>query len=270
MQPAEKRGRSRSRAGSAYSGRSMSFSRSPSVRGRSAGRPVTVLYMPSSEETKYFDTSFSQTLSASADWTGTEVPCVNYVQSDGTTVGAYTDSALIPSAIGAGFGQVVGAKYRIKKIRCRGHVFGTTQSDAADLPPPFSVRVVLVQDTRPNGVQAQGEELFLDMGGAGVQNYAFMAMGAGQAGRFRILKDFVVSLQPSGAGTDGANTNSCARGGALFNFTWKPKVPLEVLLKANSNTPTVASLSSANIFLLAHSEANTTTINGCARCYYQG
>jgi len=51
-------------------------------------------------ETKYFDTVFSQTVASAQDWTGTEVPCVNYIQSDGTTVGAYTDSALIPSAIG--------------------------------------------------------------------------------------------------------------------------------------------------------------------------
>jgi len=270
MQPAEKRGRSRSRAGSAYSGRSMSFSRSPSARAR--GAPVTVLYMPTADETKYFDTSTSVVVSTAADWTGSEVACTNYIQSDGTTVGAYTDSALIPSAIGAGFGQVNGSKYRIKKLRVRGQVTGTVQSDQADVPQPQVCRVALVQDTRPNGAQAQGEDVFPDMGTNGQNNWSFMAMGAGNAGRFRILKDAWVTINPTVAGTDGAATMSTSREAKTFSFTWKPKVPLEVLLKANSSTPTVASLSSCNIFLLAHAGVGTlqVTLEGCARCYYQG
>jgi len=261
-----KRGRSRTR--SSYP-RSMSVSASRS-RSRSRAAPVTVLYMPSSDETKYFDTSLSQTIGNAADWTGTEVPCTNYVQSDGTTVGAYTDSALIPSAIGAGFGQVVGSKYKIKKIRVRGEISGSVLSDQADVLHSAQIRCALVLDTRPNGAQAQGEDVFLDMGTASQVNWAFMSMGAGQAGRFRILKDYFVTLQPALAGTDGANTNSVVLQGANFSFTWKPRVPLEVLLKANSNTPTVAALSSCNIFLLAHSTVASTAIVGCARTYYQG
>lgn len=263
------RGRSRKREGSYSGARSMSMSRS---RSRSRGAPVTVLYMPTADETKYFDTAQSQTVAAAADWTGTEVPSGSYIQSDGTTVGAYTDAALIPSAIGAGYGQVVGSKYKIKKIRVRGEVMSAVVSDAADVPGPASVRVCLIHDTRPNGAQAQGEEVFTDMGGADQCNYSFLAMGAGQAGRFRILKDFFVVLQPQVAGTDGASTNSIARGGALFSFTWKPKVPYEVLLKANSSTPTVASLSNCNIFLLAHASSSSpgVTIKSCARTYYLG
>lgn len=79
------------------------------------------------------------------------MPCTNYIQSDGTTLGAYTDSALIPSAVGAGYGQVVGSKYMLHKIRVRGQVFPAVNSDQADVPPMASVRVVLVQDLRPNG-----------------------------------------------------------------------------------------------------------------------
>lgn len=231
---------------------------------------MTVLYMPSADETKYFDTSQSVTVSNAADWTGSEVPSVNYVQSDGTTVGAYTDSAIIPSAIGAGFGQVVGSKYKIKKIRCRGQVQGVIASDQADVPNAAIVRVAMILDTRPNGSQAQGEDVFLDMGDSTIDNWCFQSMGAGQAGRFKILKDFFCVLQPAVAGTDGANTNSTVRGAATFAFTWAPKVPLEVLLKANSSTPTVASLSSANIFLLAHSNGSPVLLSGCSRCYYQG
>jgi len=247
---------------------SVSASRSRS-RSRSVA-PVTVLYMPSGSETKYFDTSQQQTIASAADWTGSEVPSTNYVQSDGTTVGAYTDSALIPSAIGAGFGQVVGAKYAIKKIRCRGSIRGVLVPDAADVQVPAVVRVCMVQDTRPNGAQAQGEDVFLDMGDGEQNNFSFQSMGAGQGGRFRILKDFTAVLQPAVAGTDGANTNSTVRQGTTFSFTWKPKVPLEVLLKANSAVPTVASLSSCNIFLLAHTGAATVSLSACSRCYYIG
>jgi len=274
----EKRGRSRTRSSSSSYSTQMSmggqtnFPLGASARSRSRSRtgPVTVLYMPSGDETKYFDSSQNQTVSNAADWTGSEVPSTNYVQSDGTTVGAYTDAALIPSAIGAGYGQVNGSKYRIKKIRVRGAVTAVVSGDNNDVPAPATVRLALIQDTRPNGAQAQGEEVFTDMGSAAQCNYSFLAMGAGQAGRFRILKDFFVTLQPSVAATDGTNTNSQTRQASTFAFTWKPKVPPEVLLKANSATPTVASLSSMNVFLLAHSDVAGITVSSCARTYYQG
>lgn len=259
----------------------MSISSGRSTRSPSAARAGDYVvvsrralhnYNVGSDETKYFDTSFSQTISVVADWTGTEVPCTNYIQSDGTTLGAYTDSALIPSAIGAGFGQVVGSKYNLKKIRVRGSVQSLVGSDQADVAVPTTVRVVLVQDLRPNGAQAQGEDVFPDMGTSTQDNFSFLAMGAGNAGKFKILADEWITLDPSVAGTDGANTNSVSRGSKTFSMIWKPKTPLQVLLKANSAVPTVASLSSCNIFLLAHADfgSPSTTIQGAARCYYVG
>lgn len=220
-------------------------------------------------ETKYFDTVQSQTISASADWTGTEVPSTSYIQSDGTTVGAYTDSALLPSAIGAGYGQVNGNKYFVKSMRCRGELTPTLAPDAADVQGPVTVRVVLVHDTQPNGAQAQGEEVFTDTGNAIQCNYSFQAMGAGSGGRFRILKDKTFLLQPGVAGTDGTNTNSVVRNGAKFAFSYRPKKPIQVILKASSSTPTVASLSNNNMFLLAHSSSAAQTISSCTRVYYQ-
>lgn len=226
--------------------------------------------MPSADETKYFDTSFSQTVATGADWTGTEVPCTNYVQLDGTTLGAYTDSALIPSAIGSGFGQVVGSKYKLHKIRVRGHVASLPRSDQADMIIAASVRCCLVMDTRPNGSQAQGEDLFLDMGTAAQNNFSFMSMGAGQGGRFRILKDYIFHLDAVAAGTDGANTNSVIRGSRTFSFSWKPKEPVEVIIKTSGSTPATSQLASHNIFLLAHTSLDGVSIVGCARAYYQG
>jgi len=236
---------------------------------RSQARTRVIAFSPQGE-TKYFDTSFAQTVASAADWTGTEVPCTNYIQSDGTTVGAYTDSALIPSAVGAGFGQVVGSKYFIKKIRVRGSVTGNVASDQDDVPACAFVRIVLIQDTQPNGAQAQGEDVFTDVGTAAQINYSFLAMGAGTGSRFRILSDEMCELQPAVTATDAANKNSQVREGKLFSFTWKPKQPVHVFLKANSATPTVASLSNMNIFMLAHSTLTAQAINGVARCYYEG
>jgi len=223
---------------------------------------------PMPTETKYFDTSFSQTIAAAADWTGTEVPCTNYIQSDGTTVGAYTDSALIPSAIGAGYGQVNGNKYYLNTIRVRGHIIPTVTSDAADVKEAFSTRLVLVEDTQPQGAQAQGENVFTDMGNVAQNNFSFLAMAAGSGGRFRILKDKTYIFQPGVAGTDGASTNSVTNTGQLFKFNYTWKKNKQVVLKANSAVPTVASLSNSNIFLLAHCNG-LAAINGVARAYFK-
>lgn len=233
-------------------------------RGYSARRSLPV-------ETKYFDTSFSQTVSVAADWTGSEVPCTNYIQSDGTTVGAYTDSALIPSAVGAGYGQIVGSRYLLKKLRCRGSILATVGVDQADVTVGGVVRVCLVMDTQPNGAQGQGEEVFTDMGTATQNNYSYLAMGAGGHGKYRVLKDELVIMGPAVAGTDGASTNSVRCSPQMFEFTYAPSKPMQIAIKANSATPTVASLTDVNIFLLAHADGQWTpglTIAGCARAYY--
>lgn len=220
------------------------------------------------QETKYFDTSQSQAVASAADWTGTEVPCTNYVQSDGTTVGAYTDSALIPSAAGSGYGQVNGSKYFLKKVRVRGILNNTASSDQADMSAARTVRVVLVHDTQPNGAQAQGEDVFIDMGNAVQNNYNFLSMGSGNGGRFRILSDETFVMDQLTAGTDGANTNSLGYASKEFSMSYTPKKPIQVNIKPNSVTPTTAALANHNIFLLAHSTATGCTISACARAYF--
>lgn len=226
---------------------------------------------PLRTETKYFDTSFLFTIPKLADWTGTEVTCSNYIQSDGTTVGAYTDAALIPSATGAGYGQVVGSKYNIKKIRVRGMVAASVVSDQADASPNSHVRVCLVLDTQPNGAQGQGEDVFTDMGASTQAHYSFLAMAGGSGGRFRILKEARLTLGPVVTGTDGASTLSEAQMGCEFEFQHVFATPLAVRTKANSSTPTVAALSDVNIFMLAHGAQGLMQLDmyGCSRCYYE-
>jgi len=238
-------------------------------RGATYNRPGAPMPMPT--ETKYFDTSFSANVGVANDWTGTEVPMTNYIQSDGTTVGAYTDCALIPTAIGAGYGNINGNQYYLKKLRVKGRLIPSVIADSADVIAAYTTRLCLVLDLQPQGAQAQGESVFSDMGGANQCDFSFLAMGAGSGGRFRILKDKLILHQPGVAGTDGASTNSVTNMGALFNFSVNWRKALRVILKANSATPTVASLANCNIFLLAHSsgpQAGQPVIVGCSRAYY--
>lgn len=250
----------------------------PESSTRKRRRPVvtTIRPMPLSrrrtavpQEIKYFDTSFSQAAGTNADWTSTTIACSNYIQSDGTTVGAYTDAALVPSAIGAGYGQVQGNKYYLKKIRIKGEVAPIVGSDQADVNNGLSVRLTLVHDTQPNGAQATGDLVFTDMGSAAQCNYSFIAMGAGAGGRFRILDDQLIVCNQVAAGTDGTATNSVVAGKVAWHMSYTPKKPIQFVLKANASTPAIASLSNNNIFLLAHSVGGGgATIIGCARAYF--
>jgi len=157
----------------------------------------------------------------------------------------------------------------LKKLRIRGSVIPTVRSDQADVISPVSVRIILVEDTQPQGAQAQGETIFSDMGNQFQMHYSFLAMAAGSGGRFRVLKDKTYMCQPGIAGTDGASTMSVGSNGFEFKMNYNFKMPRQIMLKANSSTPTVASLSNCNIFLIAHATAAITpVINGAARAYY--
>lgn len=200
-------------------------------------------------ETKYFDCGINTGVTwTGTDWSGSEVPCDNYVNSSGTAA-AYTDSALIPSAIGSGYGQVNGNRYKLKKLRVRGQVNAGLLSDQADASQPVFYRIMLVMDTQPNGSQAQGEDIFQDIGATGENLYSFQRTAA-SSGRFRILKDKKGVLQPTNSQTDGTNTASIGFQAHQFSWTYQPRTPIQVNLKSGNSTPTVAGLESCNIFML--------------------
>ena len=102
-------------------------------------------------ETKYFDVAIdADVTTAGTTWADTEVPCDFYVNSSGAPA-AYTDSALIPTAQGSGYGQVDGLKYRIKKIRVRGALSTANLTAQATVSSGTITRLLLVMDTAPNG-----------------------------------------------------------------------------------------------------------------------
>ncbi len=222
-------------------------------------------------ETKYFDCGiFTSVTFAGADWSDTEVPCDNFVNSSGTAA-AYTDSCLLPTAIGSGYGQVNGNRYKLKKIRVRGTFKVVVVQDAADMLLPTYVRLMLIHDEQPNGSQAQGEDIMQDIGASGENLYSYKRVAA-SSGRFRILKDEFSTLQPAVAGTDGASTNSLGWEGGNFSFQYQPNNPILVNVKSGSATPTVASTINCNMFLLIaatrNDSATAVTITAASRAYY--
>jgi len=239
--------------------------------GQQARRVVPMVYPG---ETKYFDCGINAAVTwAGTDWSASEVPCTNYINSSGTAA-AYTDSCLLPTAIGSGYGQVNGNRYRLKKIRVRGQLAPGVASDQADVPGTVTVRALLVMDTMPNGAQAQGEDVMQDVGDYSSNAYTFQRV-SNTGGRFRILKDKWFRNNPAVAVNNaGATTVSEAYTNSIFKFQWVPKVPVEVNIKAGNATPTVAGLSNLNIFLLAYSYnqgaggAQTVNVNAACRTYY--
>ncbi len=221
-------------------------------------------------ETKYFDTSIEDyAISSADDWTGTEVTCDKYIQTNGTQVDAYTASSLNPSHVGTGYGQIIGSRYKLKGIRIRGSLVPQPASDKADVRAMSVTRLVLVMDINPDGEQAQGEDVFTDFTSDRSNVHSFMNMGS-NAKKFRILADLRVGHQPNVAGTDGASTNSVVSNGRVFRMQWKPKKPLVVSLKGpNAATPATAQLQSCNIFLLAQTDsADSVLLHAVSRCYF--
>jgi len=228
-------------------------------------------------ETKYFDTGINVAVTtAGTTWADTEVPCDNYVNASGSPA-AYTDCCLIPTAQGTGYGQVVGTKYKLKRLRIKGALYipvkitGTTVLDA------IPVRLVLVMDTQPPtvasaGTQAQGEEVFQDFGASEENEFSFLRMANG-GGRFRILKDKLVTINPTTAANNAAATTvSVSFSQPHFKFNIAFKTPLEVQIRTGNATPAIAGVSSHNIFLLAYAYESTAAtavvIQAASRAYY--
>lgn len=221
---------------------------------------------------KYFDCGFHTNITgAGTTWADTEVPCDNFVGTDGAPA-AYTGNALVPTVNGSGYGTVDGTSYMLKKIRVRGRVFQTTATTGATVAgQDMIVRCLLVMDTMPGGVQAQGEEVIQDIGELSENIYAFQRVAA-TAGKFRVLKDETFTLPVTNSATDGANTNTNVPQTASFNWKWAPKVPLKVNIKAGTTTNGHAGTINCNIFMLCYAvragAVATVTISGASRCYY--
>lgn len=240
-------------------------------RARRVPRPVRV-YTRGSSETKYFDVGINVAITgAGTTWADTEVTADNYVTSGGVT-GAYTDCCLIPTAQGSAYGQVIGQRYHLKKLRVRGNLSLAALAAQSAGVQAVHARILLVMDTQPNGAQAQGEDIMQDFGAQGENVFSFQRV-ASQTGRFRVLKDKFLTLTPW-AFNDAATTGAVSYGVQNFKFQYKPGgAGLQVQIANGNSTPTVGATISHNIFMLCYASRNETpvalTVKACSRAYYQ-
>jgi len=225
-------------------------------------------------ETKYFDCSFLVTRSNTVSWSNAYLAMTSYMNADGSTVSAYTDAAIIPSAIGNGYGQVVGNKYVIKKLKVRGTVFRDQIDTQSTVEGPTLYRIMLVQDTQPNGAQVDPATFLTDWGTSPEVINSFQSISSGSGGRIRILADRFIVVNPTAAVNNAAATTvSYATEKKQFSFSKTWKKGLKVVIKSGASTPAVASLSDCNIFLVCVASAtdaatNVCTITGSTRCSY--
>lgn len=229
-------------------------------------------YTPFTKETKYFDVALEDDMvNQGGSWTNTELSTTDRVDNTGTAIAAYAFQALIPSAQGSGYGEVLGNKYLLKYIRVRGDLTSVAKQDQADVPKSTVCRLVLVLDKMARGAQAQGEDLFTDWGAVRANVHSFLAMG-NNPGRFKILADKQFVINGTNAATDDTNKCSITNGTVNFSFFWKPKTALVVTLKGGTgSTPGITELAGHNIFLVAlstDSAASKLVVNACSRTYY--
>lgn len=245
----------------------------PKVRGSSAKAVIHKYADPyeTAEAFKVFDCRFDGSLASDNDWASAVISMDQYMGSDGSTPTAYTDAALIPSAIGPGYGQIIGNKYKIYRLKIRGCII-TPFATGTGAGVAGRVRLALVLDTQANGAQASGSSIFPDWGSSNQNIDTYVSMAGSSAGRFVILDDWLAVIDPAVVYYDGTSVRN-GLDGKLFEFekTWERG--LDVHVKSGSSTPTVASLSDRNIFLvgLSYNEtagAQSFQIRGFSRCFY--
>lgn len=241
-------------------------------RTETASRRFSRQYPKQAGETKYFDTSGNASVTfTGTDWSASEVPCTNYVNNAGTAA-SYTDSCLLPTAVGSGYGEINGNRYKLKKIRVKGeiNILPLVSVDTSGGTTNGRVRLLLVMDTEAHGSQAQGEDVMQDVGGAFSNLYSFMRV-SDNLGRFRILKDEIFVLNNEGQPTVSASGGAIFRT-ELFSFTYKPKVPINVSIKSGGTTPAIGKTQSHNIFLLvaggSSAAVRAVAVNFASRAYY--
>jgi len=142
-------------------------------------------------ETKIIDLSVAdKTITASDDWTGSEM--------DDTAA----LSIVTQPASGAAINQRIGKKITVKRIRVRGFVQCAKQADAVASDAGALIRIIVFQDKQTNAAQVQGETLMVGTG-ASTNIASFQSLDS--LGRFRVLKDFTMTLQNPSMSYDGTN-----------------------------------------------------------------
>jgi len=187
-------------------------------------------------EMKIFDSALaSAALPASNDWTGTEF--------DPTTL-----NTLFVPTVGAGLNQRIGKEVKVLKIKIRGQIVCPAQLNQTGADNPCLVRIALVQDDQTNASQMQGEQVFTTQADDALAINTFQNVD--NFGRFKVLKDMLVTLQNPNMSYDGTNIEQT---GLIksFKITKTFKKPV-VMRFNNTNGGSVADIVNHSFHIIAN------------------
>ncbi len=179
-------------------------------------------------ENKYFDTTKAATsLTASADWTGTEFDPATFL-------------TLFVPVKGSAINERIGRMVKVKKVKVVGMISIAAQANQTVPDSACVVRLALVQDMQTNAAQMQGEQVFAAPGSASALNAVGSFQSLANFGRFRVLKDIKFTLQDPNISWDGTNMEQQGQA-RPFKLTYNFKTPQVVHFNA-TNGGTIADI----------------------------
>ncbi len=172
----------------------------------------------------------------------------------GAEVDPATTNCLNAVAQGDGESQRDGRRYKMNSLHIRGE-FQQDLSAAATVKPGQVYRLAIVIDKQTNGAQMNAEDCFkATAGGSGFDIYNFRNLQF--SGRFLVLYDKMMTINPTAAAGDGA-VNDTPAFKRTFNLNFK--IPEAVsIVDTNGTTALVSVITDNSIHVLAWTSSNAT------------
>jgi len=198
---------------------------------RSYGNPLAI------SETKYFDADRDLTAIqnvAGASWANTE--------QDPATL-----NCLFAPSQGNDYNNREGRKCYVKAIKMRGYINCLAQTDATTADGAAFVRLIVYMDKQTNATFSQGEDVIAS--GSATLNTVASFQNPANFGRFRVLKDKIISLEAKAMSYDGTNMEQA---GLMRPFKVNIKFRKPLLIHFNAtNGGTVADIVDNSFHVIA-------------------
>ena len=241
-------------------------------RKRSRGRALAEVRM------KYFDVTgggnkYEVSILDYQLWAESAMKGLKYLDKDAVAQN-YDKYALVPSAQGSGYGEVLGTSYTVWGIRVK--VFQSGSFGAVSYPTGSAVyRWLLVLDHAPNGQQELGKEVMADFFGSTFYGELMAPVVESESRRFEILDEITWVQSPGAVGPidkdySGGLITECGSTYFVLEKKWPQGLPVKI--KGGYSTPNVAALSDKNIFLMGRYVSAFGGVNNSfgwvSRCEY--
>lgn len=216
---------------------------------RSSGRASGALVM--TPERKYFTSQrLGFDVPAATSWAASTL-------ADPDTTPVANMNCLFAPTVGSAINQRIGRKVSVHKIQLKGELTVASLDDETTADASNTVRMILFMDQQTNGTQVTPSELIAaQTASAGSAVYGFQNLA--NLGRFRVLKDKIITLQNPNVSWDG--TNVIQQGiKRTFKIVINFKRPVVVHFNA-VNGGTVADIVD-NSFHLAANSTNETDLD---------